>query len=169
MRPQSATRRRGRRALAALMALAVLAPWPARAAGGATCSVSTTPLVFGKYVPSATSPSDFTATITLTCAASGTTPVPIHATIALTSAGGASARRLTAGARQLRYQLYLDPAKTVLWGDGSSGNDVATVSGVVDRTTPFRQAFTVYGRILARQSSTLVGNYGDQITVVLHY
>jgi spore coat protein U-like protein len=36
-------------------------------------------------------------------------------------------------------------------------------------TSPFRQVLTVYGRILARQTGTQVGDYTDQITVVLNY
>jgi spore coat protein U-like protein len=142
---------------------------PAHAGGGAGCSLSATPLAFGKYVPSSGSPSDFTATITVTCTASGATPVPIHGTISLLSASGASGRQLTGGGRRLRYQLYLDPARAVAWESGSGGDGTVSVSGVVGPTTPFRQTLTVYGRILARQSEARVGNYADQLTVVLNY
>src|ERR1700730_11048811 len=99
-------------AVVALMLLAALAPAPAHAGGGASCSLSTTPLAFGNYVPSSRSASDFTATITLSCTASGTTPVPIHATITVISTGGPSGRRLSDGAHGLRYQVYIDPART---------------------------------------------------------
>jgi len=153
----------------ALGLLAVPAAVPARAGGAANCALSVTPLAFGKYVPSANSPSDFTATITLTCTASGTTPVPIHGTISLTGAGGPPGRQLAAGTHHLRYQLYVDPARTALWGDGSGGGGTTTISGVVGLATPLRQVLTVYGRILARQSDALVGNYTDQITAVLTY
>jgi spore coat protein U-like protein len=153
----------------ALTLLSALAPAPARAGAAASCSLAATPLAFGKYVPSTISPPDFTATITLTCTVSGTTPVPIHGTISLTGTGGPSGRRLTDGAHSLRYQLYVDPARTVLLGGGSGGSDTVSISDVVGLTTPFRKALTVYGRILARQSNALVGNYADQITAVLNY
>jgi spore coat protein U-like protein len=156
-------------ALMALMVLPALSSVPARAAGDTSCSLFATPLAFGKYVPSSSAPSDFTATITLTCTASGTAPVPIQGTIALTGAGGPPGRQLTAGARRLRYQLYLDSARTVLWGDGTGGSGTVSISGVAGSSTPFRQALTVYGRILARQSDAPVGNYADQITAVLSY
>ena len=68
----------------------------------------------------------------------------------------------------MRYQLYLDPARTALWGNGGGGSTVP-VSGIASLTTPFRQALTVYGRILARQSDAHVGNYTDRITIVLNY
>jgi len=153
-----------------LIALVVsaLAPAPAHAARGASCGLSATPLAFGNYVPSSSSPTDFTATIIVTCTASGATPAAISGTINLTGAGGPSGRQLTDGAQQLRYQLYLDPARSVPWGDGS-GAGAESISGVVGLTTPLRQAFTVYGRILARQSATRVGNYADHITVILNY
>jgi spore coat protein U-like protein len=140
-----------------LIALAVagLVPAPAFAAGGANCGLFATPLAF-------------TATITVTCSASGTTPVPISGTINLTGAGGPAGRHLTDGAHQLRYQLYRDPARSASWGDGG-GVGAVSISGVVGPTTPFRQALTVYGRILARQSDAGVGKYVDHFTVVLNY
>ncbi len=152
-----------------LLGLAPLASAPARAAGGATCNLTTTPLAFGNYVPASSTPSDFTATISLTCTASSATPVPVQGTIALASSGGPSGRRLADGARRLRYQLYLDPARTVLWGDHSGGSDAAAFSGVAGASAPYRQELPVYGRILARQSGTSVGHYSDQITVILNY
>jgi spore coat protein U-like protein len=153
----------------ALLLLAALAPAPARAAAGANCSLSATPLTFGKYVPSSSFPADFTAAITVTCTASGATAAPIHGTLALAGAGGFSARQLTNGTRHMRYQLYLDPARTAPWGNGGSDGATASISGVVGPAAPIRQVFTVYGRILARQSDALVGHYADQIAVVLNY
>jgi spore coat protein U-like protein len=155
--------------LMALMFVAALAPMPAYAGGGAGCSLSATPLAFGKYLPSSGSPSDFTASITVTCTASGAAPVPIHGTISLLGASGPAGRQLTDGGRRLRYQLYLDPARTIAWESGSGGDRTASVSGVVSPNTPFRQTLTVYGRILARQSEARVGNYADPLTVVLNY
>jgi spore coat protein U-like protein len=152
-----------------LMLLAALAPSSADAGGGASCSLSATPLAFGKYVPSSGSPSDFTATISVTCTASGTISIPIHGTISLTGTGGPSGRQLSDGGYRLRYQLYLDPARTVLWGIIGGGDGTAVISGVVGPAIPFRQALTVYGRVLARQSDARAGSYADQITVVLNY
>ena len=170
MTPPCQTKRDWPRALMmTVLVLAALAPAPAHAADGASCSLSATPLAFGKYMPSSSSPSDFTATITLSCTAWGATPVQIHGTVALTGTGAAPTRQLTNGARRMRYQLYLDPARTVPWGDGGNGGNTVSISGVVGPTTPIRQVLTVYGRILARQSDTLVGDYTDQVDVVLNY
>ncbi|MEI9986346.1 MAG: hypothetical protein WDN69_26150 [Aliidongia sp.] len=77
-------------ALAAMIFLAALTPAPAYA-GGAICNLSSTPLVFGAYVPSSNSPSDFTSTIVLTCTASGAAPVAVRGTITLSWHGRSSA------------------------------------------------------------------------------
>lgn len=155
--------------LMALGACLALPPQPAHAGGGANCALSTTSLAFGQYVPSRSSPSDFTATISMTCTASGAAPVPVLGVISLTGSGGAFGSELADGPNRLRYQLFLDPARTVLWGDGGGASHTQTVSGVVGAATPFRATLTVYGRVLARQSDAAVGAYADQITAVLNY
>ncbi len=154
---------------ASLALVGGLVPMPAQAAGGANCSLTTTPLAFGKYVPSAGSPADFTATISVACTASGPTAVPIHGTITLTGPGGPAGRQLTSGTHTLRYQLYVDPGRTSPWGNGSADGGAISISGVVNLATPFRQVFTIYGRVLARQSTVKVGQYADQLTAVLTY
>lgn len=149
--------------------LIALAPAPASAHGGVSCAISTTALAFGQYVPSRSGASDFTATVEVRCTASGTTSVPIDGSISLAGAGGYARRELTDGPNRLRYQLFLDPARTILWGDGSGGTHTKPISGVVGATAPFRETVVVYGRILARQSDAVVGNYTDQIIAVLNY
>ncbi len=153
--------------LAAVGLATALAPVPARAAGGASCELSATPLAFGQYVPYENAPADFTATITVTCTSSGGAPVPILATISLTGPGAPSDRELTDGLHRLRYQLFLDPSRTAPWGDGVGG--AKSISGVVGPAAPFRTTVTVYARILARQSGALAGAYTDQIIAVLNY
>jgi spore coat protein U-like protein len=131
--------------------------------------LSTTPLVFGQYVPSRNVPSDFTATLNLTCVASGTTSATFQGTIGLIGSGEPGGRDLADGRHRLRYQLFVDPARTILWGDGSGDTRTLPTSGTVGPTAPMRQTFTIYGRILARQTDAAVGNYRDQITAVLNY
>ena len=153
--------------VAAMLLLAT--PIAARAAEGVSCSLSVTSLAFGKYVPFSGAPADFTATITVACSATGQAAASIRGTVSLAGATGPSGRELSGGSHRLRYQLYLDPARTVSWGDGNGGSGTGTVSGTVGQGTPFRQTLTVYGRLLARQSNASVGQYTDQIAVVLNY
>jgi spore coat protein U-like protein len=153
--------------LVALGLWTALAAAPARAGGGASCALSATPLVFGQYVPYRSLPADFTATITLICTSSGNAPVPILGSLSLSGAGAPSDRELTDGPARLRYQLFLDPSRTTLWGEGGSG--ARPISGTVGPAAPFREALTVYGRLLARQSDATVGAYTGQIVAILTY
>ncbi|MDB5698831.1 MAG: spore coat protein, partial [Alphaproteobacteria bacterium] len=137
------------------------------AAGSASCAISSTSLAFGQYVPSHSKPSDFTATLTLVCTASANAPVV--GTIALLGMNGASGRALSDGSHRLRYQLFLDAGRTIMWGDGTGDSRTESISETVGRSATLRRNFTIYGRILARQSDVIVGNYVDGITAVLDY
>jgi spore coat protein U-like protein len=134
-----------------------------------SCSLAATPLAFGQYVPFSNLPDDFTATITVTCTATGAATVPLQGSMSLIGAMGSSGRQLSNGRATLRYHTYLNPARTMYWGDGTGRGGTQAVTGIVGPGIPFRQSYTVYGRILARQSAVRVGTYADQITVMLNY
>ena len=155
--------------LAAVVAWTMAAATPANAAAGAVCTLSTTSLVFGQYVPSRGGPSDFTATLQISCTASGANSAIVEGTIGLIGPGMPAARELVAGSRRLHYQLYLDPARTIPWGDGSGGTRTKAISVAVGPAGTARETHTVYGRIRARQSNLAVGNYTGQIIAVLNY
>lgn len=159
--------KRGLVCAAALTAFAAATPAWSLGAGGAHCEMTATPLAFGRYSPTSDSPADFTATLTVTCSSQGAEPVAVEGAIALL--GGATGRRLAGASGELRYQLYLDPARSRPWGDGAGGGQTAPVSGSVGPNTVFRQTTTIYGRILARQSQATVGAYSDRIDAVLQY
>ena len=141
----------------------------ARSSESVTCGVTVTPLQFGEYVPFLGAPTDFTATLTVTCTTTGIVAEPWAGTIALIGADRQSGRQLRQGSHPLDYMLYLDPARTMPWGDGGSGGAVLPVSGTVQPTTPYRKTIVIYGRIPALQTSASVGRYSDQITVLLDY
>jgi spore coat protein U-like protein len=141
----------------------------ARSSGNVTCGVTVTPLQFGEYVPFLGAPTDFTATLTVTCTTTGTAAEPWNGTIALIGAGRQSGRQLRQGSHPLDYKLYQNPARTMPWGDGGSDGAVLPMSGTVGPTTPYRHTMVIYGRIPAMQTSATVGRYSDQITVLLDY
>jgi len=155
--------------LLAATLLKALAAAPAYASGAVSCSLVATPLVFGIYVPFSTSPDDVTATITVTCTATGSTTVPLAGAISLTSVSTSHGRQLADGTYTLRYQTFLDSARTMFWGNGSGRGSMVPVVGSVSPGVPFQQVSIVYGRILARQSGASVGSYTDLITATLNY
>jgi spore coat protein U-like protein len=150
------------------MLVAALYAVPAHASG-VNCSLAATSLAFGQYVPFSSLSDDVTATITVTCNTTSATPVSISATISLTSVSTSYGRQLTDGMYILRYSTYLDSARTMFWGDGTGLGGTETVSGSVSSGALFQQSYTVYGRILARQSSAHVGPYTDLIIATLNY
>ena len=60
----------------------------------------------------------------------------------------------------LQYNLYTDPARTEIWGDGQFG---VTVPGAGNGTT---QSFPVYGRVFPGQVVPS-GPYSDYIQVTV--
>jgi spore coat protein U-like protein len=81
--------------------------------------------------------------------------------------GSTVAARLMAGAgsgERLNYQLYLDPACTTVWGDGSSGGS----SGVSGTGTGTPQDYAIYGRLLS-QALPEADRYSAVITASLTF
>jgi spore coat protein U-like protein len=158
-----------RATLTALLIVAALAPPSvAQGLGGVIqCQLAATSLAFGRYSPTQAAPSDSTTTFTVSCITASATPVPVHATLGM--AESPSARQLHTGPHALRYQLYVDAARTVPWGDGNGGTATLAAAGFVSRSSPFRQRVTAYGRLLARQKDAAVGNYTDQLSSTLTY
>jgi spore coat protein U domain-containing protein, fimbrial subunit CupE1/2/3/6 len=72
-----------------------------------------------------------------------------------------------AGAK-LSYQLYADPAHTVIWGNGTAGGRVMTYAAPLPHGRTSTQRFTVFGRIPPGQNVP-VGTYRDSVVVVLTY
>ncbi|MEI9849937.1 MAG: spore coat U domain-containing protein [Sphingomonas sp.] len=111
---------------------------------------------FGQYDPFGNATSDTAATITVTCDAETAFEIALGP-----GAGSYAARTMTGGAEAMAYNLYIDPQRTVVWGDGTEGT--STVSAV-----SVRGDFTVYARAPARQNLT-PGIYTDIVSVTVTY
>jgi spore coat protein U-like protein len=70
------------------------------------------------------------------------------------------------GSNSLNYNLYKDAARTVIWGDGTSG----TQNLFVQNPQPNNQDISVpiYGRIPAGQGAG-VGNYTNTLAVTINF
>ena len=144
--------RRGCRLVACALALA------APVAHSAGCSVSTLGLSFGNYDVFSALNDDITGTISVNC------PSSTSYSISLSSGFGTyTARAMTSGTNLLGYNLYLDPTRLTIWGDGSAGT--GTVSGT---GTGAVVATPVYGRIPAGQNA-YVGSYADVVIVTVTF
>ncbi|MDY0068774.1 MAG: spore coat U domain-containing protein [Porticoccaceae bacterium] len=125
--------------------------------GHAACGLASTGVAFGVYDVFSNSHTDSTGTITVSCDLA--TPY----TLSLSpGSGGYGQRTLLAGPHSLAYNLYSDPARSQVWGDGSGGS--TTVAGTADGTVNH----WVHGRIPARQNAR-VGIYADTVVITLEY
>jgi spore coat protein U-like protein len=116
--------------------------------------------VFGSYNVFSSSPVDSTGTIVYRC--SGDVDGVL---IAITKGQSPTflPRQLEKGAEELSYNLYRDAARTLVWGDFSSGT-----SAYIQIDPPNNQnvSLTVFGRIPPGQDIS-AGSYSDTVTVVV--
>jgi len=143
-----------------LALLLLLAPKVANAAG-TTCTLSASGVAFGTYNPLSAAPNNATGTVTLRC----NPRLASTARISLSTGGGSSyaGRRMTSGSASLPYQLYLDSARSRIWGDGTGGSSFDTESGSASQVI-----ITVYGQI-APNLALIPGSYTDTITATVVY
>jgi spore coat protein U-like protein len=131
------------------------------------CDVSTAGNAFGSFNPIANQVRDTIATITVSC--TGSAGDSVSYTLTATPGNGSySDRQLVAGSEHLRYNLYIDSARTVVWGDGTGGTAVLTDSYTM-ATSPTQHTYTIYGRIQSGQTQARPNSYSDQVTLVLSY
>lgn len=120
------------------------------------CTVNTASVAFGNYDVFAGASTDSTGNISVSCDTSTSYSIALSA-----GSGSISARTLTGTGSTLYYNLYADPARTLVWGDGSGGS--TTVSN-----TAISGSHTVYGRIPAGQNVT-AGTYTDTLVITVTF
>jgi spore coat protein U-like protein len=164
-----------RRALAAFAFAVIATLSPRLVHAGAECSITSVGLNFGVYDLASPQPDDVAATVTVTCVyvgSGGATNVAY--TLALSNGlhgSSATTRQMGSPGGLLGYNVYADPARTLVWGTGSGGTVVASGSmtvgpGVGNGTRT--ATHTVYGRMPALQDA-LPGDYLDTLVLTLSY
>ncbi len=131
----------------------------------AACLLSSSPLAFGNYDPTAASATAGSTTVAATCTLSD------PYTIALNNGNGSGANyssgsagrkmTITSGTATLGYNLYQDSGYTTVWGTTGSALYSGTGTGAA-------QSVTVYGRIPAQQVVG-VGSYSDTISATISF
>lgn len=158
---RGAVSRRYARTRAIVAAAAACTLGLAAAPAEGACSLSATGVAFGAYDVFAPAPTDSTGSVVLEC-----DPAEKNITITLGPGTGTFATRtLRRGAETLGYHLYLDAARTTVWGDGSAG----TSTVFIRNPRPNRPTeVTIFGRIPAAQDVS-VGAYSDTIIVTVEF
>ena len=131
---------------------------PAADTHAAGCSFTgASSVAFGAYDPFSAAPLDTVGTVSWRCSGLGVPRIELDAG----GSGSFAWRTLLNGPETLRYNLFLDAARTVVWGDGTGGSAAGpvtfTTGGGLERAS-------VYGRIPAGQDVGW-GTFTDTIRV----
>ncbi|HSK11495.1 MAG TPA: spore coat U domain-containing protein [Vicinamibacterales bacterium] len=152
-------RRRRAPAIAAVLLTAVA--WPA--ALHAACTVSVQGGVsFGTYNVFAAAPLDTTGSISYRC---DKADHDIRVTISRGASGTFRPRTLVNGTERLEYNLFMDAARTQIWGDQTEGTTCYF------RHNPQNNRWidlVIYARIPPGQDAP-AGSYTDTITVDINF
>lgn len=122
------------------------------------CTVTHSVLAFGSINPLTETRRDSTSDITVTC------PELTAYSVALSTGTGTYLQRvMTSDLAELKYNLYVDPQRTQVWGDGSGLTVTASGSADALGTT-----HTVYGSVPADRRAR-PGVYSDTIVVTVTF
>jgi len=126
------------------------------------CQVSVVAVSFGSF-DNLNNPVDANGLVSVQCTVP--TPVSIQLDAGIHASGVFQQRKLsTVSGQTLNYNLYLDTAHVLVWGDGTGGTQV--VSGMTGGIAAIPLDQPVYGRIASGQRGS-VGVYSDAITVTV--
>lgn len=151
--------------------LLVLAPFACPSFADNTlheCRIEVTGADFGSYDQSAKAPLDTVGQITVQCFRGpnpGADNIKYKMSLSAGSSGNMLERTMRNGMAPLSYNLYADPARTRVWGDGLGGTHTAHGSIFIPvREQSGEDSHPIYGRIPALQDVP-EGEYLDTIVV----
>lgn len=157
------------RVLAAISLLAVV-PSPVQAAcngAGCSCSAATTNVSFGNYDPTSPSDLDSSGTVTVSCSMLAAAVGSFTVDLSPGTSGSYTQRTLNNGPSALNYNLFVDPARSQIWGNGTGSTQHQSYSWLVS-VLNVSQNFTVYGRVFGAQNVP-AATYSDTIIVTVNY
>jgi spore coat protein U-like protein len=151
--------RRGQSCYGPMVAGVVLLLWAVNAT--AQCSATTLGVAFGTVDPFSGSAVDSTGSVTVNCLVS----VGYSVSLSTGASNSYSPRTLVDGAKKLNYNLFLNAARSTIWGNGSSGT--STLSSSIGLLL-LPNTHTIYGRIPGGQNPAS-GGYADTVTVTVTF
>ena len=137
------------------------APFNVTATVGIDCNIVATPLSFGETT-TLSQALMATSSVTVTCVSGA--PYTVMLDAGTTQGATVAARKLArveGGDETIDYQIFYDPARAEIWGDGTNGTSVAKNVG-----TGSAQSFTLYGEVFPQQIGA-AGHYHDTVTATI--
>ena len=144
--------------LAALLLL-LGATW-GNIANAQRCTITTVPLNFGSYLPNDLAPLDNAGAVNIDCKGRGGT---FLVTIAAGNSNNFAQRLMQSATDALAYNVYLDAARSRIWGNGNGGTSALSL---YRRNGRYRESIPVYGRVFAGQDVD-PGVYTDNLLVTI--
>jgi len=133
------------------------------------CSVSATDVAFGAYDGLDQVIVDSTGDIEVSCGTDTIGDVMSYEVELSGAKRGSRPRELSEqGNNALYYNLYTDPSRTLIWGDGKGSTVMVTDSYTFTVLCCVTRNYTVYGRIDAGQNVE-PGLFSDSITVKVDF
>jgi spore coat protein U-like protein len=131
------------------------------------CTIQAPSLSYGEYGPGTGDPLDSVGAVSVRC--TGSPASSIRITLSGGASGQPAARELRAGLEALAYNLFLDAARTRVWGDGTAGTEWVVVAPPPTQGSRPREAdVPVYGRIFAWQDPA-PGSYSDALVLTVEF
>jgi spore coat protein U-like protein len=142
-----ATRLAARASLVCVLALADALLAPRLALADVTCTAGNTLINFGAYDVLGGTVLDGAGSITVTCVNTGAA-ITVAYTAKLAPPGNPRALAHITGVDRLNYNLYVDSARTQVWGDGTGGTFTILGTVAVPRNSTVTDApKSFFGRI----------------------
>jgi spore coat protein U-like protein len=130
------------------------------------CSMNATPISFGNYDTFSSAPLDAVGTITVNC---GFQVVRATVTLGVSSTSGTfNPRKMkqSGGSDLLDYNVYTNPARTVIFGDGTGGTSNILLRRPTGPPRDWSGTITTYGKIPPGQNVS-VGTYSDTLSATV--
>ena len=124
------------------------------------CLANVTNVAFGTVTTPVNSNIDTgTGTLNVNCSAG----VPFTINFSLGAGATCAARKMSAGADTLTYNLYTDSTRANVWGDGT-----ASCPGFAGNGSGLQQALTIYGRI-PPQTGVAQNSFSDTVQATVNF
>jgi spore coat protein U-like protein len=134
------------------------------------CSISVGTFNIGTYAPLSGSSSNGSSNITIQCTVTLVPLISAAYQISLTtgSSGSYTTRKMTNGSYLLNYNIYTDPARTTIWGNGTAGTSTIDDSYLNLLVLSVTRNYAMNGFIPASQNVG-PGVYNDSITATVTF
>jgi spore coat protein U-like protein len=140
-----------------------------------SCTILVDPVEFGDYSTISRTPTTSSGRVELRCGGNVIT-TEARVTLSAGTSGRFQERTMLHGADRLIYNLYTDPGRQMVAGDGTQGTSILIPSPAEQSLKRFRggllavsnAVFRIYGKIEPSQS-VAAGEYTDTIQVIVEF